>query len=32
MAAHLWHTGLLASDKNWKPDLPRDYVTATADL
>ena len=33
MATHLRHTGLLASDdKNWKPDLPRDHVTATADL
>lgn len=26
------HTGLLGSDKNWKPDLLRDYVTAIADL
>lgn len=32
MATHLWHTGWLASDKNWKPDLPRDYITAAADL
>lgn len=32
MATHLWHKGWLASDKNWKPDLPRDYITAAADL